>query len=293
MAITTAPTAGSQPFRQHSRAALHLASPLLQQLCQEWTELHASETAAATLARWADTYPALAGLDSPGAITDRIDEADRATKDQIMLALLAAFHDGDQVAGRILLQAMLPGLTHLTRRIRVPRGTHHDETLQRTLTEFWCVISSQENLPPRGVAGRLQLDTLHRLTQHRRTHDAWEEHTSAIADVFDDDDVPPPGSATTVGPLHSPAQLSPATGTYDADAGLLELLLHARDTSVITEDDARFLAEVYVVSDNMAHAARRLGKQPAAVRQRCGRLRRRLIEAVMAEHQAQDKRLSA
>lgn len=291
MASNTARTADRRLFRQHTRAA-HLNTPLLQQLCQEWAELHHSPTTSATLQRWQTTYPELDGLETPGAITDHIDAASQPEKDRVMLTLLEAFHDGDQLAGRILLQAMLPGLTHLTRRVRAPRGTHPDETLQRTLTEFWAVITTTTALPPRGVAGRLQLDTLHGLTSHRRDADAWEEHTSAIADVFVDDE-PAGDEICVVRPLVGEDSPVIGQGEYDADAGLLELLLHARDTAVITASDAQFLAEVYVLSDNMAHAARRLGKQPAAVRQRCTRLRQRLVSAVIADHQAVDELLSA
>lgn len=283
-----APNVARRPFRQHTRPA-HLNTPLLQQLCQEWSELHHSPSTAGVIQRWQTTLPGFDGLNSPGEITDHIDNSDQATEDQVMQALLDAFQDGDQLAGRILLQAMLPGLTHLTRRVRAPRGTQIDETLQRALTEFWWVITTTTARPSRGVAGRLQLDTLHRLTGHRRDSDVWEEHTSSMADVFDDD--PTADDLQDVRPLAG--EDSPVVGkaAYDADAGLLELLLHARDTAVITADDARFLAEVYVVSDNMAHAARRLGKQPAAVRQRCARLRHRLVEAVIDDQRFHEHEL--
>lgn len=285
MATSSVSSADSRLFRQHTKTG-HLGTPLLQQLCQEWAELHLSPDTDATIRRWHQSQPALAGLDFPGAITDHIDGADQATKDTAMLALLEILHGGDQLAGRILLQAMLPGLTHLARRTRTPRGTHSDETLQRTLTEFWFVITAAKSLPPRRVAGRLQLDTLHRLTSHRREADVWENHTNAIADVFDNEDPAECDERGTASPLSIEDSPVSGGGAFNADSGLLELLLHARNMGVITPRDAQFLAEVYVLSDSMADAARRLDKGPAAVRQRCSRLRQRLVTAVIEDRQA-------
>ncbi len=288
-------------FRRHTTAPDDLASPLLRHLCREWVDLQGAPAAAAAVTSWRRTEPALKGCDSPGDVVDVLDRAPRDLVDQILRCLLHQLHQGDQVAGRVLLQAMLGCLTNLARRCSRPREVEDaDEQLQRTIAEFWSVIAQPRPLPDTGLAGRLQLDTLKRLTAHRRSPDAWEEHTSYYPQENDWLDAEYRlNSHADLGNLADTADTAPTTHTlrlvvddperstgYDPDAGLYEVVVSARANGVLTADEAQFLADVYLVpeaGDNLAAAARRLGLSPAAVRQRCCRIRGRLIAAVLDE----------
>jgi hypothetical protein len=273
-------------FHQHTTVPA-LASLLLRQLCQEWVDLNASPDANAAVSRWGHGQPALAGMHSPGAVVDLIDDSPQPVTDRILRALLQLLHGGDQLAGRVLLQAMLPCLTNMARRCRPPRDVSGpDEQLQRAVTEFWSVIARPRPLPRRGIAGRLQLDTLKRFTRHRRSHDAWEEHTTYQDESEYQLELPAGQDADPAAPpdlhlvLDNPGR---ATG-YDPDRGLYELVVNARATGVLTAEEAQFLVDVYLVPDgeqNLAGVARRRGLSPAAVRQRCSRIRARLVAAVV------------
>jgi hypothetical protein len=271
-------------FTQHDVAPI-LASPLLRKLCENWASLNASPAAGTTVRRWAETHPALDGLGTPGDVVDHIAASDPAAKDQSLRALLALVQDGERLAGEILIQTMLPLLTEMPKSIRSPRGEEsYEEMLQRVLAEFWEVIVQPRQLRRPGVAGRLRMDTLHRVTAHRRSRDIWEEHV-----CYDDERLACRPSAGDPAGSGGPAQLQPildATrhGELDPGGDLAGLLLWMRDTGEFSRDDARFLGEVYLIAGgDQKAAAQRLGLSHAATRQRLSRLRDRLCAAVAAE----------
>lgn len=266
-------------FRQHETAPA-LTSALLRQLCEEWTLLNASFVINDELLAWAQTYSCLEGLSSPGAVVDHIDQAAKPAKDEIMRALLALLLNGSQLAGRVLLQAMLPALCDLAARHLAPRSeSGHDESLQRVITEFWSVIVRDRQLPRPGVAGRLWMDTLKQVTSHRRSSDAWEEHTW-YSDDQDHEDTADVSAAQEV------VAASGVEGGFSAEGDLLQLLVSARDAGVLSAEETRFLAEVYhspTKGATLANAAQRMGMPAATLRQRCNRLKNRLVAAVLAE----------
>lgn len=282
----TARRSTESPFRQHTEQPA-LSSPLLGQLCREWTELHRSPEIGHLVASWGRTSSTLARLDSAGAVVDFIDHAAPPVKDQALRDLLRLLHEGDRVAGRVVLQAMLPCLTNLARRCRPPRGSGDtDEQLQRTISEFWTVICENRSLPARGVSARLQLDTLKRVTSHRRSPDAWEEHTTYHGEAEHRELVDEAAVDPAVRPSLSLVIDHPErAGGYDSDAGLYELVIHARAAGVLSTEEAQFLVDVYltVAGQSLHDAAHRVGVSPSAVRQRCSRIRRRLIAAVVED----------
>jgi hypothetical protein len=265
-------TAPEHPFRQHD-SVQGMRSPFLRQLCEEWVELNASSHVSDDLARWALDHPVLEGLSTPGDVVDRIDQAPKAGKDAVLRALLALYLQGEQLAGRILVQQMLPCITDLVRRCLPPRGvTSYEENIQRAIVEFWDVISRPRELPGPGVAGRLWLDTLKQLTSHRRSHDAWEAHTT-----YEDD------QSVHNQQLHLTATDRPVVDEYDPEADLLDLLVAARSDGTLSDAEVKFLVDVYLSPGRtLSEAADRLGLTPAAVRKRCSRLKGRLVDAVLA-----------
>lgn len=265
------------PFRQHHTPA-PVSSPLLRQLCAEWVTLNGSTETAAAVIRWADQHDAFTGLSTPGAIVDHIDRSPRAVKDGLVRALLELLHAGDQLAGRVLLQAMLPCLTDLAGRTRSPRReAGYEENLQRALVEFWAVISRPRRLDRPGVAARLWLDTLNQVTEHTRSRDAWER-THLDREVSSTEN-------TAGSEQDSPAvDLVGVAGELDPDAGLEQLLVWACRSGVLTVDEGRFLAQVYLSGDaDQKETAERLGLSHAVVRKRVSRLRHVLVDAVVRE----------
>ncbi|MDP3893619.1 hypothetical protein [Nocardioides sp.] len=255
-----------------------MSSPLLRQLCEEWVTLNESPRTAAAVSRWAEQHDAFTGLSTPGAIVDHIDRSTRPVKDGLVRALLELLHDGDQLAGRVLLQAMLPCLTDLAGRTRSQRReAGYEENLQRALAEFWAVISRPRRLDKPGVAARLWLDTLNRVTEHTRSRDAWER-TQLDHEVCT--------TENTAGQEQesSAVDLVGVAGELDPDAGLEQLLVWACRSGVLTVDDGRFLAQVFLSGDvDQKQTAERLGLSHAMVRKRVSRLRHALVDAVVGE----------
>lgn len=265
-----------RPFRQHTQAE-PMHSPLVQQLCQEWVGLNTSQTIRDTVERWAAIHSAMHGLDSPAAITDRIDRAGSREADILIGLLLSLFHDGEQLAGRILLQQLLPGLTVHVRRVMPPRGTAYDEVLQQAIVEFWTVITTKRNLPADGIAGRIWLDPLKPLTRHRRSHDAWETHTVYTGEILSEAG---PDSSTQ----------PDAAFDLNPEGDLYNLILAFRRDGILSEADAQLLADVYLSpapgERTLAQAAERLGISHAALRKRCNRVKNRVVDALVADRRA-------
>lgn len=103
-------------FRHHDHVPPQIASPYYARLVQEWIDLNAQPGTANTVHSWARAEPVLAGCARPGDVVDAIDAAPADGKDAILLALIRLTQGGEQLAGRIVLQAMLPKLGRLTNR---------------------------------------------------------------------------------------------------------------------------------------------------------------------------------
>lgn len=97
-----------------SRADRRRVHITLQRMEKEWAALARSPEARRALRRW-DGSEALAGADSLGEILERRRQSPVRAK--AVLAALAARAGDDDVAARTLLQAMLPGLIVLGRRL--------------------------------------------------------------------------------------------------------------------------------------------------------------------------------
>lgn len=260
-------------FRAHETIPTGIDSALFRRLIGEWVTLHELPSTATTLRGWGRLEPVLAGHERPGGLVDAIDAAPPAHEDALLLALLRLTQDGHQLAGRIIVHAMLPKIAHMATRTATT-GTSEawaEDRRHRAVAELWAVIATYPlQRRPHKVAGNLALNTLHRLTARR----------------------PSAGTEIPTDPLNLPtvaiADADRAPGGLNADADLAQLLIWATRHGIITGEDARLLTLVYSPDDTVAGprsdaAARRLGLTPAAVRQRCARTRRRLADAVRAE----------
>lgn len=136
------------PVREPFRAA---AGSLPVLLNQEWARLQTSSEAVTGLARWA-VLPGwgarldLSGLDDLEAVVQHMRD-DRRTvfeRDEVLFGLLALGQSGDRLAGRVVLQVMLPKAIRLAR--SVSRHEHWtegaDEAQSRVLAALWVAIAT-------------------------------------------------------------------------------------------------------------------------------------------------------
>jgi hypothetical protein len=265
------------PYRQHEQVSDPFGSPLQQQMAEEWVRLHRDPASGLLLRRWAQRHPALGGLDRPGDVLDAIDGAEPAGKDELLRALLLQFQAGQQLAGRILLQAMLPKLSHYAFRTAVAARLERrpDDRLQLVVCEFWEVLGAFPVARRTSrLAANLALETLHRVTRLSRLPElATAPETLA-------------GMVEGAERLHRSADADPmamlAAGP-DAEWDLTALLAWAVQRGVLTHADADLLQHLYGASDvSRAYRSRALhsGVSGAALRQRAHRARVRLASAV-------------
>ena len=102
---------------------------VVEALDREWCELVRDHRE--TVARWADRHDALASCRS----LDDVLSAARLNSDPVLAALLAEVSIGDQVAGRVVLQALIGRMVRMAQ--RDPRSSVDDY-----LALLWCVINN-------------------------------------------------------------------------------------------------------------------------------------------------------
>lgn len=263
--MTSTLNAPRSAFRAHHARPAHVASPLFSQLIDEWIGLNQTRSTISELDRWAVLEPVLAGYSWPADIVDAIDAAENTVKDTMLLALLRLAQTGHQLAGRILLQQMLPSIGKLTKTSPSQPSTDNrwaEDRRHIAVAEFWDLISNL-NLDhhDHGIATTLHMRMVSRIFGRRRPH-----HTFPVGDA---DDVWT--RAAAFGPLDHAEPEHPT---------LAEVLQWGVRTQVITANDAALLTHIYIGEHTAVEAAASFGLSHAQTRQRCSRATRRLAAAV-------------
>lgn len=273
-------------FRQHDVAPADVVSPLYRQLTQEWAELHTTPSTPAAVRRWGRSEKALAGFTLPGEIVDAIDAAGHDRTNELLLALIRLFQRGHQLAGRVVLQALLPKLaktaTHAGGMCTSSSDTWAEDRRHITLAEFWDVMADYPvERRTSSVASNLALDTLHRVTGARKPP------TDLPVDPHDfrDEEIRDGARRTWLAGL-STTDADPVE-EITPDSDLLEVIAWGMRNATISQDEAQLLVASYLPERTQgfgfAAVAEQLGLSQAAVRQRCSRASRKLTEAVRAE----------
>lgn len=274
-------------YRQHDQVTKPCGTPLQRHVAEEWVRLNQDASVGLVLSRWAARNPVLAPMRRPADVVDAIDAGSFATKDELLRCLVELFQSGQQLAGRIALQAMLPKLAHyafgtaLLARIEACP----DDRLHLVLCEFWDVLST---LPVQRrttrLAANLALETLHRLTRMAPLPELPLD-PAALPDLLD------PGQDGGGAPMH---QVEPASGLAaatvpDCDWDLDALVHWAVAQRVLTAEEAGLLRSVYAsrggstlrdVSEAYRRQANSTGLSTTTLRQRARRARLRLTAAV-------------
>lgn len=270
--MSTSPSSPS-PGRNGGAA---LSGGIFGQLIDEWARLCQLPSTARQLRRWSTTEAALTGFTSLQQLVTGIDEGTREQDDAWLGALIRLAQSGQTMAGRTVLQAMLPKLTRFSHTTRPTRESTEPEDHRHVIVAtFWTVLASYPiHRRTSRVAAGLALDTLHALTADTR---AAAVEIPVDADALDHwaDNL----SEVEQGALSGDEELS-------SDADLLEVIAWGIDSGALSGDDAAVLTRVYLPEEGKpgsAAVAAELGLSPTALRQRCSRARRRLIAAVQAD----------
>lgn len=269
--MTSTLNAPRSAFRAHHARPDQVASPLFSQLIDEWISLNQSRSTVGELERWARVEPVLAGYTWPADIVDAIDAAETTVKDAMLLALLRLAQTSHQLAGRILLQQMLPSIGKLTKTSPSQPNSDNrwaEDRRHIAVAEFWDLISTLNlDRHDHGIATTLHMRMVSRIFGRRSPHQTLP--------VGDADDVWTTASAT-IRPSHN-----------DEQAPTLAEILHwGVSTQVITTTDAQLLTHIYIAEHTAVEAAATFNLTHDQTRQRCSRATRRLAAAVAAARDA-------
>ena len=275
--VLTGPPALTGPVDSPGPAPHWAPGSLPSCLHADWLRLCAAPGSASVLTGWAAAQPALAGFNALEQFVPRIADADLAARDAVLLALLALAKDGDRLAGRVVLQVMLPKAVRLaTSIVRRPDVLgDRDEAQASAIAAMWQAIATYPLAArPGRVTANLALDTLALL---QRGHTG----SSHFARTFPEQ---PFGDLRELGEAGR-YDVEPDESAGPVDAELLVLLAWAVRNDVLDLDQARLLARVYAIdgrpADTAAVAAEH-GVSWSTLRQRCHRLARRLGQAAIA-----------
>jgi len=225
---------------------------LFRALDDEWGALARTRASEAATARWSDDA-VLSTLPHPAAIVEflRAGSGDVAVKNRL-LAALARRAPSDDFAMRTMLQALLPGLVNVAKRLR--SGSSDDELEAQVLTE---AVNRIRHYPldrrPRSVAANVTLDVFGTIVRDRARRRA-----AAARDVVGR----PPDDE-------------------DPSVEVMNLVETAWSQGRLATRDAELLLSVAVGSDTLRRRAEREGVSYGAMGERWRRARDRLRRAVV------------
>jgi DNA-directed RNA polymerase specialized sigma24 family protein len=221
------------------------------ELDREWHDVGTSRNARHRLQTWTSSSPALAGYATPAELViDANRRGDPLGSDQILVAVTRHAIAGDDLAGRTLLQAILPGLKALTRRYQPIGSARGHDTANLVLAYAWEHIRAFPlDRRPARIAANLVYDTQQRLHRHINR---------PVLDLVPLDVL-----------VHEPA--APPTGDNPHD-----WLEHAIEHSILTAGEATLIAVTRLGHHTIAELAPAFDCDPATLRRRRRRAETRL-----------------
>lgn len=228
---------------------------IINALNAEWEHL-VTETAPLG-PQWTGLHPALSGC----VCLDDLLDAVRAAPDAILWLLLDATAHGDELAGRVVMQAMLGKLVRMA---SVDRAAGADEYV----AAMWCRIRTYPlQTRPRKIAANLALDVLKTVNQEKH----WGRRAPEVALV---------SSAELMDLLHTQS-VTRAQLDHGADVALLSAttVIHVADQLGLIDQETRdVLLSVYAEGLSSRAAAVRHRTNAAMIRFRCSKAVRRLTQ---------------
>jgi DNA-directed RNA polymerase specialized sigma24 family protein len=210
-------------------------------LNREWDELERERTPG----RWREGCVHLGGVTALGEVLDAV----RNHPDEVLGCLVAECGAGDALAGRVVVQAMLPKMI-----LMAHRDAEHD--LGEYLASLWeRILTYPLDRRPQKVAANLALDTLKGVKK--------KSGRAGLVSLPTD--------------WSSPGHLARADEQLGKRRGGAARVLNRAVALGLIDDPAReVLSIVYLDGRSAAQAGRELGLSPEAVRARCSRAVRRL-----------------
>jgi hypothetical protein len=223
---------------------------IVEALDREWRQLDRRRPG--TVSRWADRHDMLA----PCRSFDDVLSAAGLYSDPVLAVLLAEVSVGDQLAGRVVLQALIGRMVRMAQ--RDPRASIDDY-----LAGLWCAIVSYplERRPVR-IAANLSMDTLKAVSREHRC--------VGRGDIT----LPSESLEELLPPAGLDASRCDSPQPVDIEARLV--LEAGTSLGLIDDSAAALLQSVYVDGMTGAEAARRFGTSAGMVRVRCSKLVREL-----------------
>jgi hypothetical protein len=202
---------------------------------------------------------------------------------EVLTVLLDLARNGDELAARTALQAVLGSVVRLARRTIGHAGGDFEESLSRAVEAAWRVIRNYPVDRTCRPADGISLDVLAVLTGSTR-HGSAEIPVGLSADLGEWTE-----EAERTGELREEfwAVVRDRGGAVCGDEELIVLFAWAVRSGVITRDEARLLLQLHSPDEpgrapTCRDVANHLGIAHAAVRQRASRATRRLAAAVQA-----------
>jgi DNA-directed RNA polymerase specialized sigma24 family protein len=225
---------------------------VVEALDREWQGLDLRHPG--TVSRWAGRHEVLA------ASCSFDDVLSSARLDPVLAALLAEVSLGDQLAGRVVLQALVGRMVRMAQ--RDPRATLDDY-----LARLWCAIGSYplERRPVR-IAANLSMDTLKAVSREHR----WigqGDVTLWPSSELPEDLLPP---ARLDGSCYDSRQPADMEARLVLEAGTV--------LGLINDSAGVLLQSVYVDGMTSTEAARRFHTSEGMVRVRCSKVVRELAK---------------
>ena len=285
--LAAAPVVPTLPSPRPARAGDHRSAAtalhtrgLVGALNAEWREL----APAAAPGEWAASEPALGAFRTVGEVVDAV--AGRG-QDDALRAVLKLARDGDRLAARTVLQAMLGAAVRLARRTLGHAQGDFEESLSRAVGALWQVIREYpvERRTCRPADG-ISLDVLAILTGAGRPR--VQEVAGGLAAELGDVRAEEGEDGGVRGLFWAQTRLRVADACSDEQ--LVLLLAWGVRTGVLSRDDARLLLRLHSPAQpggsvSCREVADELGLAHPAVRQRASRATRRLAAAVAEQAQ--------
>jgi DNA-directed RNA polymerase specialized sigma24 family protein len=224
----------------------------LTRLEHDWRRELANRTLASDLRQWQAREPALRPFPDPAAVLRFLRRSAPGEQQDGVLRALVSCASEDPAAGRLVLQALLPGLKRVSARLLVD-ARDREELWSVLLESAWQRIRRYPiDRRPRRVAANVLLDAM---------HDAVAAHRRAVRDRAELDVVP--------------ARSSLARPEVDSDVEAL--LARAVRAGALTAPEAELILQTRVDGVSLVSIARSQGVAYDALRVRRRRAERRLL----------------
>ncbi len=281
-------------FRICSQEELAASRPVehFRALVSEWVELCEAPASSAAVALWGRQEPVLRRFSGLGEVPVFVDGADAEAKDDVLAALIRLAQAGQVLAGRVVLQCLLPALRKMVafrptylrdceisgaRSSGAPAEAEHF-----VVSECWLLVMNYPlDRRPRKIASNLLWDTKKNALSTPRNEPLLSVELSVIDEVVDVSDVETECLADPVFELFSRdlsacIEWAVRVGALSLDQGRLlgDVFLEEGMRRPVVEDESGRRNPIYLT------IAQEQGVSYQTIVKQVSRARLRLIEAI-------------